>query len=265
MKIAATLSPSLLSLLARGQIEVDYIEVNGEEEIEALQGALAQRPVLLHDISNDFWLNYQFPFDTATMNKARAMLELARPPWHSTGIGASAEPQGHTTEYWRGAPVSALQSREQCLANIVRNGKQLKEWLGIPLLLENYNYHPTHAYEYICDPDTFCRLVEEIGCDMLLDLAHAQISAFNMKWSSVRDYLAELPLDKVKEIHINHPYNDSGRQMLDRHLPIGEDDIDLLRWTLARTPGVEVITLESHLPDEATLNGEVELLRNLVR
>jgi uncharacterized protein (UPF0276 family) len=265
VKIGATLSLALQSLLDRAEIDVDYIEVNGEVEIEVVQSALARRPVLLHDIAYDCWLNYEAPFYEATMDKARSMIDLVRPPWHSTGIGASAEPQSHTTEYWRGAPASALQPRDRCLANIVRNGRQLKNWLGIPLLLENFNYHPTNAYEYICDPDTFSHLIEEIGCDVLLDLAHAQISAFNMHWPSVHEYLAALPLDKVREVHINRPYNDRGRQLLDRHLPIAEADASLLSWTLERMPNVEAITLESHLPDEAELRHEVDLLRKLTK
>jgi len=265
MKLAATLSPNLLSLLDQGRIDVDYVEVNGEYNMDVLQRAMMRRPVLLHDISNTFWLNYEAPFTDEEMSRARTMIDAAKPPWHSTGIGASAEPQGHTTEYWRGAPASDLQPREHCLANIVRNGKRLKEWVGIPLLLENYNYHPTNAYEYVCEPETFSQLVDEIGCEMLLDLAHAQISAFNMKWSSVRDYLAALPLAKVREIHINHPYNDNGKQMLDRHLPIGEADLDLVSWTLERTPNVEVITIESESPDEAALTREVDLLRQFIR
>ncbi|MFN8464891.1 MAG: DUF692 family protein [Caldilineaceae bacterium] len=264
MRIGATLSPALMSLLERKLIDVDYIEVNGELEMEVLEAALALRPVLLHDISYRFWLNYEDPFDAATMAKARAMIDLAQPPWHSTGIGASAEPQQHTTEYWRGAPVDALQPRARCLANIVRNAGQLKAWLGIPLLLENYNYHPTNAYEYVCEPATFSQLIEEIDCGMLLDLAHAQISTFNMGWPDAHTYLGELPLARVREIHINHPYNDGGKQMLDRHLPIGEADIALLEWTLARTPQVEAVTLESHLPDESALRSEVDLLRSLI-
>jgi uncharacterized protein (UPF0276 family) len=265
MKIAATISPALLSLLDKNQIDVDYIEVNGESELATLERACALRPVLLHDISYHFWLNYQDPFDDATMSKARAMLDLARPPWHSTGIGASAEPQGHTTPYWRGAPASALQPREVCLANILRNGKRLKEWVGIPLLLENFNYHPTNAYEYICDPHTFSQLIEELDVDVLLDLAHAQISAFNLGWSSPREYVAALPLARVREIHINQPYNDHGKQMLDRHGPIQERDLDLLRWTMERTPKLEVINLESHLPAEPVLLEEVRLLRTVMR
>jgi len=265
MKISATISPALLSLLAKNQIDIHYIEVNGESEVAALQRALALRPALIHDISYGFWLNYSDPFDEAEMSKARAMLDLARPPWFSTGIGASAEPQGHTTEYWRGAPTSALQARNVALANIVRNGKRLKGWLGdIPLLLENFNYHPTNAYEYICEPDTFSQLIDEIGCDMLLDLAHAQISAFNMGWKNPREYLEKLPLEKVVEIHINHPYDDNGKQMLDRHLPIGESDLDLLSWVLVHAPQVQVINLESESPSEEAFTNEIRLVRQVV-
>lgn len=255
----------MLSLLTSSQIPVDYIEVNGEQDLATLERALALRPVLLHDISYDVWLNYENPFDAETMSKARAMIEMARPPWHSTGIGASAEPQGHTTEYWRGAPASALQPREVALANIVRNGKWLQAWLGIPLLLENFNYHPTNAYEYICEPDTFSKLIDEIGSDVLLDLAHAQISAFNMGWKNPREYLERLPLHKVVEIHINHPYNDDGKQMLDRHLTIGPADIDLLGWVLERAPRVRVVNLESHQPGEEALLQEVQLARQIVQ
>ena len=263
MKIGATISPALLSLLETKRLDVDYIEVNGEHRMETLERALALRPVLLHDISYRFWLNYEDPFDEPTMTKARTMLDKANPPWHSTGIGASAEPQAHTTEFWRGAPPGALQPRERCLENIVRNGKRLHEWVGRPLLLENFNYHPTDAYEYICESDTFNQLVKAIGCDMLLDLAHAQISARNMKLGDPRSYIEKFPLETVHEIHINRPFDD-GVQMLDRHGPIGERDLDLLRWTMARTPKLQAITLESHEPSEEALTEELRLIRTVV-
>ncbi len=159
MKIGAATSPALQKLLEKKSFSLDYVEVNGEHDLDLLRSVLAVSPVLLHDISNQFWLNYEDPFDEAELAKARAMIDLARPPWHSTGIGASAEPQGHTTDFWRGAPESALQPRERCLENIVRNGRRLAEWLSIPLLLENYNYHPTNAYEYVCEPETFSQLI----------------------------------------------------------------------------------------------------------
>jgi uncharacterized protein (UPF0276 family) len=68
----------------------------------------------------------------------------------------------------------------------------------------------------------------------------------------------------VREVHLNHPFNDGGRQMLDHHRPIEPGDLDLLSWTLERTPRAEAITLESHMPDEEALMREVELLRSVV-
>ena len=77
-------------------------------------------------------------------------------------------------------------------------------------------------------------------------------------------YLSRLPLAQVREIHINRPFDDD-TQMLDQHQPIQEHDLELLRWTLERTPQAEAITLESHLPDEAALLEEVRLLRQVAR
>lgn len=263
IRLGATTTPALFSLLEQGSVAIDHIKVDADGGRKLIQRAQAYRPVLLHDIASHFWLNYADPFDDATMQAARAMLDQAQSPWFSTGIGASAEPQGHTTPFWRGAPASALQSRATVLANIVRNGRRLQGWLnGVPLLLENYNYHPTNAYDYVCEPETFSDLIDAIGCAVLLDLAHARISAHNLGWADPRAYLQALPLPKVREIHINRPQVDPALgQMLDRHLPIQADDLDLLRWTLAHTPAVEAITLESEAPDEAALLQEIAIVR----
>lgn len=263
-KIGATVTHALFEALEHGSINVDYIKVDADLGLEVVQKALNYAPVLIHDISYYFWLNYDDPFQPSLMDPARQMLDLSKGPWFSTGIGASAEPQGHTLPYWRGADSSQLQTREHALSNIIRNGRRLQEWVGIPLLLENYNYHPTNAYEYVCEPDTFSTLIEEIGCGVLLDLAHAQISAHNMGWPTPQAYLERLPLHKVREIHVNHPgLDDAGSQMLDRHYPFIAEEVDLLKWVIDHAP-VEVVTLESSSPTEAVLIQELELIRGAI-
>jgi uncharacterized protein (UPF0276 family) len=262
IRIGATVTPALFDLLAEDATVVDYIKVDGDLGVETVQRTLTHRPVLLHDLSGEFWLNYADPFTEEALAAGQKLLDLCQPPWFSTGIGASAEPQGHTTPFWRGAAAAALQPYDTVVANIVRNGRRLTAWLGAtPLLLENYNYHPTNAYEYICEPETFSLLIDSIGCGVLLDLAHAQISAHNLGWPSAQSYLQALPLDKVREIHINRPaYSAEHGQMLDRHLPIEPADVDLLGWTLAHTPA-EAVTLESEAPSVAELRREIALVR----
>ncbi|MEO8392240.1 MAG: DUF692 family multinuclear iron-containing protein, partial [Chloroflexota bacterium] len=256
VRIAVDSSDVLLSLLSRHAIEIDFVKVDGDNSMELLNEALSYKPVLIHDVNRHFWLNYENPFQDEVMATARKMLDTAKPPWFSTGIGASAEPQGQTLPFWRGADASALQTREQVTANILRNARRLKDWLGIPLLLENYNYHATNAYEYVCEPDYFSSLIEQIDCGVLLDLSHAQISAHNMGWGHPTRYLEALPLDRVREIHVSHPEIRDG-QMLDMHYPIQQSDMDLLRWVLAHTPA-EVVSLEvNENLDDAILLAQV--------
>jgi uncharacterized protein (UPF0276 family) len=263
IQIGAPASATLFSLLSKTAIPLDYITVYGSQGMNVLQPALAYKPVLLHDVSNTFWLNYEDPFtDQATVVQARAMLDAAKSPWFSTGIGASAEPQGHTSPYWRGADASALQSRERAIENIIRNGKRLSGWAGVPLLLENYNYHPTNAYEYVCEPDTFSMLIDAIGCDVLLDVAHARISAHNMGWSDPHRYFEALPLGKVLEMHINQPgYDAQTGQIIDHHAPLQPEDLTLLPWLLERCPRLEAITIESERGNEGDLLREISLVR----
>ncbi len=198
------------------------------------------------------------------MTEARAMLDIAQSPWLSTGIGASAEPQAHRNGPYREADLNALQTRETVITNIVRHGRRLKDWAGVPLLLENYNYHPTNAYEYICEPELFRWLLDEIDCGMLLDLAHALISAHNLGWSSAESYLEALPLHKAREVHVTRP-GWQGTQRVDLHQPLLPEDLPLLGWVLDHAP-IEAVTIEiENSIGESTLFDQIALMRQFLK
>src|SRR5262249_22963989 len=151
---------------------------------------------------------------------------------------------------YREADSDQLQSRETVIKNIVAHGQRLRDFAGIPLLLENFNYHPTNAYEYICEPGLFSFLIDQIGCGVLLDLAHARISAHNMGWPDSRTYLEAMPLNKIREVHITRP-GWQGDQMVDLHQPLQADDFDLLGFLLDNAP-IESVTIELDDTDEQT-------------
>ena len=264
IKLGVAISNASLALAQRGELDVDYIQYYAQGSVERMREVLKYKPVMLHDLPEPFWLNYEDPFGEATMKLAREQLETAKSPWLSTGIGASAEPQAHRDGPYREADDEDLQSREMVIANITKHGRRLKEWLGdTPLLLENYNYHPTNAYEYICEPELFSFLVDEIGCGMLLDLSHARISAHNMHWKDVETYLSALPLDKVREVHTNHP-GWQGDQRVDAHQPLQPEDLPYLSWVLDHTPA-EAVTIEVAQMDEPTVVAQVAMMREFLK
>ena len=263
IRVGVPIAPATLALAQAGRLDADYIVYYGTAGLEKLAQYAPYKPLYVHDLPGHFWLNYADPFDADIMREARALLDAAGSPWLSTGIGASAEPQAHRGGPYREADDSALQPRETVIENIVKHGKRLQAWAGVPLLLENYNYHPTNAYEYVCEPALFSEMIDAIGCGMLLDLAHAQISAHNMGWQSVEAYLQALPLGKVREIHITRP-GWHGDQRVDLHQPLQAEDFDLLAWVLERTPA-EAVTIEVDASiDEAALESQIKLMRGFL-
>jgi len=264
IRVGVPISPATLALAEAGRLDVDYIVYYAQAGLNEMQKYIKFKPLFLHDLPEPFWLNYENPFVDSVMTEARAMLELAQSPWLSTGIGASAEPQAHRDGPYREANDEDLQSRETVIENILRHGKRLKAWAGVPLLLENYNYHPTNAYEYICEPELFTQLIDEIDCGMLLDLAHARISAHNMGWPSAESYLEALPLHKAREIHVTRP-GWEGDQRVDLHQPLLPEDLPLLGWVLDHAP-IEAVTVEiEESIDEATLFDQIALMRQFLK
>jgi uncharacterized protein (UPF0276 family) len=264
IKLGISISRTAARMAANGTLDVDHLVWYGQIGLNGLDQVLPYKPVLLHDLADSFWLNYADPFDEAVMTTARAILDQSKSPWLSMGIGASAEPQAHRHGPYREADPEQLQSRETVAANIIRHGRRLREWAGVPLALENFNYHPTNAYEYICEPALFGDLIDAIGCEMLLDLAHARISAQNMPaWNGdTAGYLAAHPLDRVREIHFSRPGWIDG-QRVDLHQPVCADDLEWLGFVLERsTP--EAVTLEIEEADEKTIAAQLQLLRDFL-
>jgi uncharacterized protein (UPF0276 family) len=263
IKLGVTISKPAIALAKEGRLDADYIQYYAQLGVERMHEVLPYKPVMLHDLPEPFWLSYENPFQEDLMKVSRELVDTAKSPWLSTGIGASAEPQAHRNGPYREANIEDLQSRETVIANITKHGRRLKEWLGdTPLLLENYNYHPTNAYEYICEPELFSFLLDEIGCGMLLDLAHARISAHNMGWKDTETYLSAMPLHKVREVHTNRP-GWEGDQRVDMHQPLQADDLPILDWVLNHTP-TEAVTIEADAMDEATILAQVEMMREFL-
>lgn len=265
IRLGISISHTAARLAAEGRLNADYLVWYGQIGLNGLDKVIPHKPVLLHDLSDSFWLNYADPFDERVMAVARTIMEVTRTPWLSTGIGASAEPQAHRHGPYREADLEQHQSREVVAANIIKHGKRLQEWAGVPLLLENFNYHPTNAYDYICEPGQFSELISEIGCGVLLDLGHARISARNMpEWAGdVARYLSAMPLAKIREVHFNRPGWQRG-QRVDLHQPVCLDDLKWLSWLLDRCPA-EAVTLEIEEVDESTLIAQLDLMRQFLK
>lgn len=257
--LAVNDTPLSRRLSQEGRLKVDRFETSGPLTEGAVEDLTATHtPMLLH---NGVWNwslgNPGVLAETDVLRQTQARLALTSAPWLSVHLGFSA---AHVTFTDGMHPASAPLPRTALLATMVQNLRALQAALSVPVLIENLDYNPTGAYEHVCEPTFIAEVLTATGVGLLLDLAHAQVSASRLGYD-VQAYLAGLPLERVKQLHVSGP-RPSGDTLADAHEPLREADYDLLTNLLSMTTPWAV-TLE-YGKDERALLDQLDRLRQLL-
>lgn len=255
--LAVNDSPISRALRLEDRLDVDLLETTGP----LVDGAVATFPdstFLLHNSVWDWSLAHPEALaQQDVVDVTRRRLAQTGAPWLSVHIGFSAA----TVAYDDGMrPTSPPLSRNATLEAMIVNVRALADLLDVPLLLENLDHQPTGAYAHICEPSFVRELIEASGAYLLLDLAHAQVSAARAGVDTTA-YLAGLPLDRVRQLHVSGPRLRDG-VLVDAHEPLRDEDVRLVR-ELAWVTTPWALTLE-YGRDEAELLRQVEVLRDVL-
>jgi uncharacterized protein (UPF0276 family) len=265
-------TPLSRRLLQEGRLEADRFETSGpltEGAVDALAGT--GMPLLLH---NGVWNwslgNPDALAEADVLRQTRERLALTSAPWLSVHLGFSAARVAFNEGAGFGPapggdaggmhPASAPLTRDALLKTMTENVRALGDAVGVPLLVENLDYNPTGAYEHVCEPGFVAEVLAATEADLLLDLAHAQVSASRLGYT-VQDYFAELPLERVRQLHVSAPRPD-GNTLVDAHEPLREADYDLLEELLGETRPW-ALTLEYGKEERALLD-QLDRLRRLL-
>ncbi len=111
--------------------------------------------------------------------------------------------------------------REDAIKHIVDRIKRVQDFLGRPIALENVSYYTPVAAE-MSEAEFVSRIINESGCNMLLDVNNVYVNAFNHNYDA-EAYLRQMPLDKVVYIHMAGHLQVEPDLIIDTH---GEDIID---------------------------------------
>lgn len=101
------------------------------------------------------------------------------------------------------------------------------------VIVENVPYRASQGevLRPAVEPEHICRIVEETGCGLLLDISHARIAAHHMGLEA-HAYMQALPVQHIKELHFTGLHNLNGR--LQDHLEALPADWVELAWVLRR-------------------------------
>ena len=153
----------------------------------------------------------------------------------------------------------------EMLAHARDNTKWLRGALkkDIKIGLENNNYYPTLAYSIVTEGRFLSKVVDQNGLYLLLDIAHAMVTAHNTN-ISYNEYIESLPLDKLIQLHICQPYISDGEIATDEHSAPNNDMFNEVISLVEKHHQIEYLTVEFY-KDVSILIQSIVLLRKKMK
>ena len=230
------------------------------QTLRQLEGMAEQATLIVHGVglsigSADSWNDDYFRL-------LDQILETVPVAWHSEHL-AFTHVDGHFT-----GTILAMPRTQEALDLVADRTRRILARYPLPFLLENtVNLLPDPPAE-MSEAAFLNRLAAESGCGLLLDLYNLECNAHNQGYA-VADFLAELDLSRVRELHLAGGTEHAGL-MLDIHSRRTRDSTQrLLPEVLARAPAVEAVIYEV-MPEALPVLGhpawadEIEQLETLL-
>lgn len=194
--------------------QVDWFEIISENFIDnhgyarhVLDHVAALVPVAMHGVSLS--IGSSAPLSLAYLRRLRQLADEIRPAWISDHL------------CWTG--VASLNSHdllplpldETSLRHVAGRVRQVQEFLGRPLVLENPSTYVEFAQSSMPEWEFLGRLAEDTGCGLLLDVNNVHVSAHNHGYDAAA-YIRQLPHRHIVQLHLAGP-TDCGDVLVDTH------------------------------------------------
>ncbi len=140
----------------------------------------------------------------------------------------------------------------------VRNMLNQAGFSNARLLVENNNHLGSDAYDTVTSPVFINRLLDLTDFGLLLDVAHARITAANTGQDE-QTYFEKLPLGRAVQIHLSRHSLLEGRAR-DSHDTLEDDDWDFFLGLMPQLPRLAYATIEFY-KDANVLAGLLKRLR----
>jgi len=253
-KTEVFLNRSKIDLL---EITADHYIDSPSKKLEELELLADHFPLVPHSL--ELSLGSAEGIDEDYVAKLADVVSIAKPAWFSDHIcftRSGGIKIGHL------APVPFT---DEALRVLIRNIDRVKTRIDVPLILENITYNIAYPWSEMSETQFIRRLLEETDCGLLLDIANLYINSQNLAfdWG---EYLDELPLDRVVQIHFVGEHR-SGDRLIDAHADTTSDDI----WNVFREVSLRcdikgaILERDENFPAFDDLIGELNTARKILR
>ena len=137
---------------------------------------------------------------------------------------------------------------EEAIAHVADRVRQVQDFLGRQILLENVSSYVTFAQSEMSEWDFLRSIAQQADCHILLDINNIFVSAFNHGFEPI-EYLMGIPVDRVRQFHLAGHEN-RGDIIIDTHdAPVSNPVWDLYAQACKRFgPVSTMIERDDNIP-----------------
>ncbi|WP_299194362.1 DUF692 domain-containing protein [uncultured Erythrobacter sp.] len=247
-------------------IPVDFVEVisenymiEGGRQLRILEQVRAKLPVIIHGVSMS--IGSAEGLDADYLAELKQLEQRIEPLWVSDHL-CWTRTSAHNSHDLLPMPLT-----EEGLSAVCANIDSAQEALGRAMLFENPSSYLTFPEDEMSEWEFLTEMTRRTGCYLLLDVNNIYVSARNHGFSA-EEYLAGLPLDRVRQIHLaGHDPATAERDIIidthDREVSEGVWALYAKAIAMLREPVATMIERDDHIPPLPELLAELERARSI--
>ena len=238
------------------EVHAENYFVEGGPRIQALEKLRQTYPVSIHGVG----LSLASTLNPDHMEAFKALVEQFQPGLISEHLAWTT----HESVYYN--DLLPFPYTEETLKTVCQNIDQVQTSLGRKILVENPSTYLRFKHSTIAEREFLTEVVHRSGCGLLLDVNNVHIASTNHTFDP-EEYISELPLSEVGEIHLaGHTVHSVAGQtiLLDDHGgPVSEPVWGLFRATLKRIgPCPTLVEWDNNVPDLPVLLEQATIAEN---
>lgn len=249
--------------LAGNHLQPDFVEVAPENWMniggywkKVFRSVTEKYPLFLHGLSLSVGspdeLDYEF------LRKIKQFIADFKPRIYSEHLSFAKCDNAHLYD------LLPIPFTGDAVRHVSQRIRQVQDFLEQKIAIEIVSYYTPVAAE-MSELDFICSVIEEAGCDLLLDVNNVYVNGFNHQYNAA-EFIRELPLGKVAYIHMAGHEKVADDLIIDTH---GEAIIDpvykLFEYTLSLLDRDVPVLLERdfNIPGLGELQREINRLRSI--
>lgn len=235
-------------------ITEDYL-VPGGKPLHYLNRIREHYPLVMHGVSLS--IGSCDPLNTEYLKKVKILAEKIQPAWISDHL------------CWTGIAglnmhdLLPLPYTEEALKHVVDRVKQVQDFLGRQILLENVSSYIEYRDSKVTEWEFLTAISEQADCFILLDINNIYVSSVNHHFDPL-DYLNAMPIHRVRQFHLAGHKN-CGDYIIDTHdAPIIDGVWSLYEQAVKRFGRVAtMIERDDDIPEFPVLFAELQQAKKI--